>query len=177
MDKVTAIKACTKSGYKYAIEYYLGGNGTVISQSPKSTKKIKAGGKISINIGISKSDFSNRLLALINKKRKSQGLKKLKFSKNLNYACGILAKENVNSVNCFRPNGSHWSSVLLESSIRLSDGIFTTRNNIKTLSDTNKRIKYTGNSYGAGNLLTPSFNIIGMAYSSNNMLVIIVGCK
>lgn len=47
--------------------------------------------------------------------------------------------------------------------------------NQQTLSNTNERIKYAGNSYGDGNLLTASYTMIGMAYSSNNMLVIIIG--
>ena len=133
------------------------------------------GGNISINIGISQSDFSNRLLGLINEKRRSAGLGDLSFSEQLNTACNILAQENVNSVDCIRPDGSHWSSVLWENGIWLSDGTFTTRNNITSLSNTNERIKYAGNSYGDGNLLTASYTMIGMAYSSNNMLVIIIG--
>lgn len=176
MDEATAISICTQKGYKYNIEYYLGGNGTVISQSPTSSKSMEVDGSITINIGISQNDFSNRLLALINEKRRSAGLGELSFSEQLNTVCNILAQENVNSVNCIRPNGSHWSSVLGENGILLSDGIFTTRNNITSLSDANGRIKYAGNSYGEGNLLTSSYTIIGMAYSSNNMLVIIVGC-
>jgi len=31
MDEMTAINTCIQSGYTYSIEYYLGGNGTVIS--------------------------------------------------------------------------------------------------------------------------------------------------
>ncbi len=176
MDEATAINICTQNGYKYSIEYYLGGNATVISQSPTSSEGIEPGGNITINIGISQSDFSNRLLALINEKRRASGLGDLSFSEQLNIACNILAQENVNSVDCTRPDGSHWSSVLWENGIWLNDGIFTTRNNITSLSDANGRIKYAGNSYGEGNLLTPSFTMIGMAYSSNNMLVIIIGC-
>lgn len=176
MDETTAISTCTQNGYKYSIEYYLGGNATVISQSPTSSESIEPGGNITINIGISQSDFSNRLLAIINEKRRASGLGDLSFSEQLNTACNILAQENVNSVDCTRPDGSHWSSVLEENGIWLSDGTFTTRNNITSLSDTNGRIKYAGNSYGDGNLLTESYTMIGMAYSSNNMLVIIIGC-
>lgn len=176
MDEATAISTCMQNGYKYSIEYYLGGNETVIFQSPTSSESMEVDGSITINIGISQNDFSNRLLALINEKRRSAGLGELSFSEQLNTVCNILAQENVNSVNCIRPNGSHWSSVLGENGILLSDGIFTTRNNITSLSDANGRIKYAGNSYGEGNLLTSSYTIIGMAYSSNNMLVIIVGC-
>ncbi len=176
MDELTAIDTCTQNGYKYSIEYYLGGNGTVISQSPAPSESIEAGANISINIGISQSDFSNRLLGLINEKRRAAGLGDLSFSEQLNTACSILAQENVNSVDCTRPDGSHWSSIIYDNSIPLYDGIYTTRNNITSLSNANSRIKYAGNSYGDGNLLTPSYNVIGMAYSSNNMLVIIVGC-
>lgn len=176
MDEATAISICSQNGYKYNIEYYLGGNGNVISQSPTSSESIEAGGKISINIGISQSDFSNKLLGLINEKRRTAGLGDLNFSEQLNTACNILAQENVNSVDCIRPDGSHWSSVLWENGIWLSDGTFTTRNNITSLSNTNERIKYVGNSFGDGNLLTASYTMIGMAYSSNNMLVIIIGC-
>lgn len=176
MDEATATNTCTQNGYKYSIEYFLGGNATVISQSPTSSEGIEPGGNITINIGISQSDFSNRLLALINEKRRASGLGDLSFSEQLNTACNILAQENVNSVDCTRPDGSHWSSVLWENGIWLNDGIFTTRNNITSLSDANGRIKYAGNSYGEGNLLTPEFTLIGMAYSSNNMLVIIIGC-
>lgn len=176
MDEATAINICNQNGYKYSIEYYLGGNATVISQSPTSSESIESGGNITINIGVSQSDFSNRLLSLINEKRRASGLGDLSFSEQLNTACNILAQENVNSVDCTRPDGSHWSSVLWENGIWLNDGIFTTRNNITSLSDANGRIKYAGNSYGEGNLLTPSFTLIGMAYSSNNMLVIIIGC-
>lgn len=175
MDEVTATNTCTQSGYKYSIEYYLGGNGTVISQTPTSSESIEFGGNISINIGISQSDFSNKLLGLINEKRRALGLGDLSFSEQLNTACNILAQENVNSVDCIRPDGGHWSSVLLENGIWLNDGTFTTRSNITSLSDTNGRIKYAGNSYGDGNLLTESYTMIGMAYSSDNMLVIIVG--
>lgn len=176
MDELTAIDTCTQNGYKYSIEYYLGGNGTVISQSPAPSESIEAGANISINIGISQSDFTNRLLGLINEKRRAAGLGDLSFSEQLNTACSILAQENVNSVDCTRPDGSHWSSIIYDNSIPLYDGIYTTRNNITSLSNANSRIKYAGNSYGDGNLLTPSYNVIGMAYSSNNMLVIIVGC-
>lgn len=176
MDETTAINICNQNGYKYSIEYYLGGNATVISQSPTSSESIESGGKITINIGVSQSDFSSRLLSKINEKRRASGLGDLNFSEQLNTACNILAQENVNSVDCTRPDGSHWSSVLWENGIWLNDGIFTTRNNITSLSDANGRIKYAGNSYGEGNLLTPSFTLIGMAYSSNNMLVIIIGC-
>lgn len=176
MDETTAINTCNQNGYKYSVEYYLGGNATVISQSPTSSESIESGGIITINIGISQSDFSNRLLSLINEKRRASDLCDLNFSEQLNIACNILAQENVNSIDCTRPDGSHWSSVLWDNGIWLSDGIFTTRNNITSLSDANGRIKYAGNSYGEGNLLTPSFTMIGMAYSSNNMLVIIIGC-
>lgn len=134
MDEATAISTCSQNGYKYNIEYYLGGNGNVISQSPTSSESIEVGGNISINIGISQSDFSNRLLGLINEKRRSAGLGDLSFSEQLNTACNILAQENVNSVDCIRPDGSHWSSVLWENGIWLSDGTFTTRNNITSLS-------------------------------------------
>lgn len=177
MDEATAISICTQNGYKYNIEYYLGGNGTVISQSPTSSESIEPDGSITINIGISQSDFSNRLLVLINEKRRATGLGDLSFSEQLNAACSILAQENVNSKDMVRPNGNGWSSVLEEISFPLSYGLFTTRNGITSLSDANGKIKYQGNSYAEENLLTPSFNIIGMAYSSNNMLVIIVGCQ
>ena len=100
MDELTAIDTCTQNGYKYSIEYYLGGNGTVISQSPAPSESIEAGANISINIGISQSDFSNRLLGLINEKRRAAGLGDLSFSEQLNTACSILAQENVNSVDC-----------------------------------------------------------------------------
>ncbi len=174
-DETTAISICTQNGYTYNIEYYLGGNATVISQSPNSSESIEPGGNITINIGIPQNDFSNKLLALINGKRRAAGLNDLSFSEQLNTACNILAQENVNSVDCTRPDGNHWSSVLWENDIWLNEGIFTTRNNITSLSDANGRIKYSGNSYGEGNLLTPSFTVIGMAYSTNNMLVIIIG--
>ncbi len=174
-DETTAISICTQNGYTYNIEYYLGGNATVISQSPNSSESIEPGGNITINIGIPQNDFSNKLLALINGKRRAAGLNDLSFSEQLNTACNILAQENVNSVDCTRPDGNHWSSVLWENGIWLNEGIFTTRNNITSLSDANGRIKYSGNSYGEGNLLTPSFTVIGMAYSTNNMLVIIIG--
>lgn len=177
MDEATAISTCTQNGYKYSVEYYLGGNGTVISQLPTSSENIEPGGSIAINIGISQSEFSNRLLALINEKRRSSGLGELNFSEQLNTACSILAQENVNSVDCTRPNGSHWSTVLDEISFQIYPGILSTRSNITTLSDANGKIKYQSNIYSEENLLTPSFNIIGMAYSSNNMLVIIVGCQ
>lgn len=176
VDEATAINICNQNGYKCSIEYYLGGNSTVISQKPTSSESIESGGNITINIGVSQSDFSNKLLALINEKRRAAGLGDLVFSEQLNMACSILAQENVNSVDCTRPDGSHWSSVLLENDIWLNEGVFTTRSNITSLSDANRRIKYAGNSYGEGNLLTPSFTMIGMAYSSNNMLVIIIGC-
>lgn len=175
LDEETAISMCKQNGYTYSIEYYLGGNGTVISQSPTASENIDSGGNISISIGVSQSEFSNKLLGLINQKRSSLGLEQLVFSEQLNYACNILAQENVNSVDCIRPDGSHWSSVIWENGIALNDGTFTTRNNITSLTNANSRIKYAGNSYGDGNLLTPSYNIIGMAYSSNNMLVIIIG--
>lgn len=175
MDEATAISTCTQNGYTYSVEYYLGGNGTVISQSPMSSESIEPGGNVSINIGITQSDFSNKLLALINEKRRNSGLGDLSFSEQLNAACNILAQENVNSIDCTRPDGSHWSSVLWENGIWMNDGVFTTRNNITSLSDANGRIKYAGNSYGAGNLLTPSYTLIGMAYSANNMLVMIIG--
>lgn len=175
MDETTAINACVQSGYKYSIEYYLGGNATVISQSPTSSESIEPGGSIAINIGISQSDFSNRLLALINEKRRASGLSDLSFSEQLNTACNILAQENVNSVDCTRPDGSHWSSVLWDNGIWLNSGTFTTRNNITSLNDANRRIKYASNKYGSGNLLTPSYTLIGMAFSSDNMLVIIIG--
>lgn len=174
-DEATATNICTQNGFKYSIEYYLGGDGFVISQSPTSTEGIEEGGNITINIGISQNDFSNRLLELINEKRRTSGLEDLSFSEQLNIACSILAQENVNSVDCTRPDGSHWSSVLWENGILLNDGVFTSRNNITSLSDANGRIKYAGNSYGDGNLLTASYTLIGMAYTSNNSLLIIVG--
>lgn len=176
MDEATAISTCIQNGFKYSIEYYLGGNGTVVSQSPTSSESIESGESITINIGISESDFSNKLLALINEKRSSLGLGQLSFSDELNYACSILAQENVNSRDMIRPNGTGWSTVLNEISYPLRYGLFTTRNDITSLTDANGKIKYKGNSYADENLLTPDFNIIGMAYSSNNMLVIIVGC-
>lgn len=175
MDEATAISTCTQNGYKCSVEYYLGGNGIVISQSPMSSESIESGGNVSINVGITQSDFSNKLLILINEKRRNSGLGDLSFSEELNTACNILAQENVNSIDCTRPDGSHWSSVLLENGIWMNDGVFTTRNNITSLSDANARIKYAGNSYGEGNLLTPSYTSIGMAYSANNMLVMIIG--
>ena len=175
MDEATAISTCMQNGYTYSVEYYLGGNGTVISQSPTSSESIESGGNVSINIGIAQSDFSNKLLALINEKRRNSGLGDLSFSEQLNAACNILAQENVNSIDCIRPDGSHWSSVLWENGIWMNDGVFTTRNNITSLSDANGQIKYAGNSYGEGNLLTPSYTLIGMAYSANNMLVMIIG--
>ena len=175
LDEATAISLCSQNGYTYTIEYYLGGNGTVISQSPAFSEYIEAGSNITINIGISHSDFSNKLLGLINEKRRAAGLGELSFSEQLNEVCGILAQENVNSVDCVRPDGSHWSTALFENGVSLYDGTFTTRNNITSLSSTDKRIKYAGNQYGQGNLLTESYTVIGMAYSSDNMLVIIVG--
>lgn len=174
MKETDAINICVQNDYKYSVEYYLGGDGTVISQSPKTNKKIKKQENIIIQIGISKNKFSKKLLKLINKKRTAKGLKKLKFSKKLNAACKILAKENVNSTNGTRPNGSRWSTVIDEKKIYLRKATFTTRDNITSLSDASKKLKYTGNNYGSENLLTPSYNIIGMAYSSKNMLVIIV---
>lgn len=175
MDEATAINTCTQNGYKYSIEYYLGGGGTVISQSPTSAENTEEGENITINIGISQNDFSNRLLELINEKRRSSGLGDLSFSDQLNIACSILAQENVNSVDCIRPDGSHWSSILWENGIWMNDAVFTSRNNITSLSDANGRIKYSGNSYGAGNLLTASYTSIGMAYTSSKSLLIIVG--
>ena len=175
MDEQTAITVCIQSGYTYNIEYYLRGNGTVISQSPTSSETITPGGNITINIGLPENEFSGKLLTLINQKRETLGLAGLSLSDQLCNACDILAKENVNSIDCVRPDGSHWSSVLVENGIWLSDGVYTTRNNITSLSDANLRIKYEGNSYGEGNLLTPSYTLIGIAYSPNNMIVMIIG--
>jgi hypothetical protein len=174
MDETGAVNKCAEEGYSYTIAYYLGGNNTVIAQEtiPDGNNEKQT---IRMSVGLSESEFSAHLLEIINSKRNAQGLENLRFSEELNYACNILAEENVNSVSNIRPNGEHWSSVIFENGIGLMDGTFTTRSNISSLEEAGKRLKYQPNSYGDGNLLTPEYNLIGMAYSSDKTLVIIVG--
>lgn len=175
LDLNSAISSCIAGGYTYTIEYYLGGNGTIISQLPDSATSVDSGCNIQLNVGISAAEFSDKLLEQINIKRSAVGAAPLSRSSSLDYACQILAAEDVDSVSCIRPDGSHWSSVISENDIYLSDGIFTTRNSAYSLSDTASKLKYSSNSYGDGHLLTPEYNIIGIAFSSNNMVVIIAG--
>lgn len=167
---------CVENNCVYEVEYVLRGNNTVVSQEPKAGTLVDKGSKITVNIGISESDFSNRLLGLINQKRSLQGMGQLSFSEELNNACSILAKENANSTDCVRQDGRHWATVLSENFIGYYNALFTSRNNITTLSNANGRLKYAGNSYGDGNLLTPEYTKIGMAYTDDNALLIIVIC-
>lgn len=172
MDESTAINTCIQNGYKYDVEYYLGGSGTVISQSPSKNENIKPGDSISINIGISQDDFTNKLLALINNKRNSLGLNQLILNDIYTQGTQILASENVTSnyEDCTRPDGRHWGSVYTDDLNVAITGHFTTRNNISSLSYANNRIRYTDDC-----LLNPEFCYIGIAYSDSNMLVIVVG--
>lgn len=175
LDLGSAASICASEGYTYTVEYYLRGSGTVISQTPDSSTPAAPGSNIQINVGISESEFSDRLLEQINIRRSAVGAAALVRSSALDYACQILATENVNSVSNMRPNGLHWSSVIDENGIPLTDGTFTTRNYASSLSDIASRLKYSGNEYGGGHLLTPEYTTIGIAFSANNMVVIIVG--
>ena len=175
LDLSSAAGICVSEGYTYTVEYYLHGNGTIISQSPDSSTPPDLGSNIQLNVGISETEFSERLLEQINIRRSAAGAAALVRSSSLDYACQILAAENVDSVSCTRPNGLHWSSVIDENGIQLTDGIFTTRNYASSLSDIASRLKYSGNEYGGGHLLTPEYTTIGIAFSANNMVVIIVG--
>lgn len=172
MDEATAINTCIQNGYKYDVEYYLGGNGTVISQSPSNDEIIEPGDSISINIGIPQDDFTNKLLALINNRRDSLGLNQLMLNGIYTQGTQILARENVTSDydDCTRPDGTLWSSVYPDNLNVAITGYFTTRNNISSLSNANNRIPYTDDC-----LLNPEFCYIGIAYSDSNMLVIVVG--
>lgn len=174
MYEQAAINFCVQRGYTCELEYYLGCDGTVISQFPTAVNSMEIGDDIMLNIGVPENEFSDKLLALINKRRRILGVEELCFSDQLNTACTILAQENVGSRESACLDDSHWLLVISENNISLREGTFMTISSISSLSDANERIWQNKDGEGSS-LLIPSFSKIGMAYTDNNTLIIIVG--
>lgn len=174
MYEQAAINICMQRGYKYKLEFYLGGDGTVVSQHPTAVNSMGIGDDIALNVGVPENEFSDKLLVLINKRRRILGLGELFFSDQLNMACTILAQENVDSGESAGSDDSQWLSVISEKNISLRDGSYMSICNISSLSDVNERIWQNKDREGS-RLLTQSFSKIGMAYTDNNTLIIIVG--
>ena len=78
-----------------------------------------------MGIGVSKGAFSDKLLDVINEKKRFAGLGELSFSDQLNSASTTHVLENVLVREPTRPNGRRCSSILSENNVTLKDGMFT----------------------------------------------------
>lgn len=167
-----AIAICDSEGYSYSMDYMRGGNGTVSTQTPASGKLIEKKVSITFYVGISNQEFTNKILELINEKRRNEGMGALSLDANLTKFAEVGAAENVSSdyaTGAIRPNGERIFDMVRAAGI--GGGLtYTTRKRATYLNDTNSRLKYETDM----GLLDSRFSRIGVAYSDTNMIVMFI---
>ena len=163
LSQSEAENVCRQNGFTPVIEEVLGGNGTAVSQTPAAGEVVEEQGNITIQIGLSESDFTQKLVAQINSRRSAMGLGALTLSNSWTRCAQILANAGYDS-----SSYSDWSWAIAQAGISgYTHAWCGTRPRVTTVTDAANRLSYRDEALGHG-----GHRYVGVAYSGKTVVVI-----
>ncbi len=159
---------CQQNGFRCTVQNVFGGAGQVKSQSPSAGEIVENQGTITIQVGISESEFTQQLMTEINKKRSLLGLRSLSLNSSWSAAAQDLANTGYESVK-FQNEGYDFTWAYKNRGLANTAGCFwATRNNMTTVADAVSRLPWKETS-----LADPGKSVIGIAYYGTRIVMLI----
>ena len=169
MSQAEAERVCRENGFDCNVEEVFGGSGQVKTQSPEEGEIVEEQGSITIQVGISESEFTQNLMAEINSRRRASGMGALSLNSSWSAAAQDLANSGHESVE-FQNSGYDYTWAYRQRG--LSPGymsFWATRNNMTTVADAVSRLPMSSQA-----LMDPSKRIVGVAYHGTRICMLIV---
>lgn len=151
---------CELSGFTFVCRYVLSENMAVISQSLRAGSLTQPGSQISVDIGLTESEFSSRLVDALNEERSKGGVTKLTVSGEWNTAAQKLADTGKRSKEFLEGYDFTWA--LPEN---CSGCFWATRENITTVADAVQKLP-------SDVYIDPYYTKIGIAYYGKRIVVL-----
>lgn len=162
MSRAEAENVCRQNGFTPVIEEVLGGNGNTVGQTPEANEVVEEQGVITINVGLSEADFTQRIVSQVNARRAGMGLGGLALNGAYSQVAQLLANAGYDS-----STWGDWSWARRQVGVSPSFSWCGTRGNITSVNDAVSRLSFLDYALGRG-----SSTYIGVAYSGKSMVVV-----